>query len=126
MTSRSAAKLRHLKRLSGPAAVCALGIGFTATCGLANADPLPQLPQVRYEVSGSGVAEYISYQTDTGQKRAVNVGLPWSTQFTAFGAQVFVLSAQGPGSITCRILLGGNVVTQQTATGAPGHTVCTH
>ena len=104
----------------------ALGIGFTAVCAPAYADPLPHLPQVRYEVSGSGVAQFISYQTDTGQQRAVNVGLPWSTQFTAFGGQVFVLSAQGPGSITCRILLDGSVVTEQTATGAPGHTVCTH
>lgn len=103
--------------------VIALGMVATATCGVANADPFPQ---VRYEVSGSAAAEYISYQTDTGQQRAVNVSLPWSTQFTGFGAQVFVLSAQGPGSITCRILLDGKVVTQQTATGTPGHTVCTH
>ncbi|KAA1252233.1 hypothetical protein F0Q45_00120 [Mycobacterium simiae] len=112
-----------MKHVSGPAVACALGISFTATCGAANADPFPQ---VRYEISGSGVAEYISYQTNTGQQRAVNVGLPWSTQFTGFGGQVFVLSAQGPGSITCRILVNGEVVTQQTATGAPGHTVCTH
>ncbi|MCV7195908.1 MmpS family transport accessory protein [Mycobacterium angelicum] len=112
-----------MKLLSGPSILLALGIGLTATCGLANADPTPK---ARYEVSGSGVAEYISYQTVEGQQHAVNVPLPWSTEFTSFGGQVFVLSAQGQGSITCKISLDGNVVSQQTATGVPGHTVCTH
>ena len=102
----------------------AVGIGFANMCGVAHAG---DYPTVRYEVSGPGVAEYISYQTDSGQQRAVNATLPWSAQFTSFGAQVFVISAQGPGPITCRILLDGNEVSKATATtGAPARTVCSH
>lgn len=112
--------------LSRPAIVVAIGIGFANACGAAYAAP-PENPHVRYEVSGPGVAQFISYQTDTGQQRAVNAKLPWSTQFTAFGGQVFVVSAQGPGPITCKILLDGNVVSDATATvGTPARTVCSH
>jgi Mycobacterium membrane protein len=52
--------------------------------------------------------------------------LPWQTQFTVTGSKVFVLSAQSPGSITCTILVDGNVVSQATANGAPARTVCSH
>ncbi|HTY31146.1 MmpS family transport accessory protein [Mycobacterium sp.] len=114
--------------LRGPSILFALGIGFANICGgtvaVAGAS---DNPQVRYEVSGPGVAEYISYQTDSGQQRAVNAKLPWSTQFTGFGGEVFVLSAQGPGPINCKILMDGNVVSDATATvGTPARTVCTH
>jgi Mycobacterium membrane protein len=114
-----------MKHLSGPSILFAVCIGFAATCGVANATG--DLPQVRYEVTGSSpVAEYISYQTDTGQQHATNVSLPWSTQFTAFGGQVFVLSAQGQGSISCRILIDGNSVNDAKSAGTPGRAVCSH
>ena len=94
------------KHLGGAAILFAIGIGFANTCGVAGAK---DFPTVRYEISGApAVAEFISYETDTGQQRAVNVQLPWSTEFTAFGGGVFVISAQGPGTLTCRILLDGN------------------
>lgn len=115
--------------LSGPAILFAIGIGFASVCGgtVAGVANAGDNPKVTYEVSGPGVAEYISYQTDNGQQRAVNAKLPWSTQFTAFGGEVFVISAQGPGPITCKILLDGNVVTDATATvGTPARTVCSH
>lgn len=113
------------KHLSGPSILFAIGIGVANACGVANA--IPQNPLVRYEVSGPGVAEFIYYQTDSGQLHQVNAPLPWSTQFTAFGGQVFVVSAQGAGPLTCRILLDGTEVTNATATtGTPARTVCTH
>jgi hypothetical protein len=113
------------KHLAGPSILFAIGIGFANACGVANA--LPENPKVRYEVSGPATAQFIYYQTDTGQLHQVNATLPWSTEFTAFGGQVFVLSAQGPGPITCKILLDGNVVSNATATtGTPARTVCTH
>jgi len=115
MTSRLA--------LSGSSILFAIGIGFAATCGKANAS---DFPQVRYEVSGSGVAETITYQLDTGQKHIVNVPLPWSTQFTSFGGQVFVLSAEGQGTISCNIVVDGNSVFKATAAGTPGRVVCSH
>jgi hypothetical protein len=111
--------------LRGPSILIAIGVGLANGCGAANA--LPDNPRVTYEVSGPAVAEYISYQTDNGQLRAVNAKLPWSTQFTGFGGEVYTLSAQGPGPISCKIKLDGNVVSDATATtGTPARTVCTH
>lgn len=110
--------------LRGPAILLAIGVGFANGCGVANAN---DYPRARYEVSGPGVAEYISYQTDNGQQRAVNVTLPWSTEFTSFGGEVYLISAQGPGPLRCKILLDGNVVSDATASvGTPARTVCTH
>jgi len=116
------------KHLGGLSILFAIGAGFATTCGVAHADPSPfHHPQVRYVVNGPGVAEYISYENDTGQQHAVNVRLPWSTQFTSWGGEVFDLSAQGPAPIECEILIDGKVVIDQTATtGAPGRTVCSH
>lgn len=113
------------KHPSGPAILVAGVLGLAnMSAGVAHA---ATFPQVRYEISGSSpVAEFISYQTDTGQQRSVNAKLPWSTQFTGFGGEVFVISAQGPGSLTCRILIDGNSVKDATATGTPARTVCAH
>jgi hypothetical protein len=111
--------------LRGPSILFAVCIGLANACGVANA--IPENPRVTYEVSGPAVAEYISYQSDNGQQHAVNVKLPWSTQFTAFGGEVYALSAQGPGPISCKILIDGNVVSDATATtGTPARTVCSH
>ena len=98
------------------------------TCGVAQATG-PE-SQVTYQLSGSApVADYISYQTNTGQTgqtQQANVPLPWQTQFNVVGAKVFVISAQSAGSITCTILIDGQVVSQATANGAPARTVCSH
>ncbi|OBA74901.1 hypothetical protein A5641_26680 [Mycobacterium sp. 1554424.7] len=111
--------------LRGPSILLAVGVALANACGVANA--IPENPRVTYEVSGPAVAEWISYQSDNGQQRALNAKLPWSTQFTGFGGEVFALSAQGPGPINCKIKLDGNVVSDATAaTGTPARTVCTH
>ena len=109
--------------LAGPSILVAIGVGAANVCaGVAHAN---EYPEVCYEVTGSSpVADYISYQTDGGQQHAVNAKLPWSSQFTQFGGEVLVISAQGPGSITCRILVDGRSVKDATATGAPARTVC--
>lgn len=110
----------HVRGLS---ILFAVSVGCAGTVpGVAHA--IPQMPQARYEVTGGAVAQYISYQTDTGQLHQVNVPLPWSTEFTSFGGQVFVVSAQGAGPLRCRILLDGNVVAD--AQSAGGRTVCAH
>ena len=111
------------KHPRGLSLLFAVGVGCAGMVpGVAHA--LPQMPQARYEVTGSGVAQYISYQTDAGQLHQVNAPLPWSTEFTSYGGQVFVISAQGVGPIRCRILLDGNVVAD--AQSAGGRTVCAH
>ena len=51
-----------------------IGVGLANTCGVANA--AKDFPTVRYEVSGPAVAEYISYQTDTGQQHPHGRGRP--------------------------------------------------
>jgi hypothetical protein len=90
--------------------------------GTAQAD---SATHVTYELSGSApIADYVSYQLEAGQTQQARVPLPWKTQFTVIGPHVFVISAQGPGSITCTILVDGKVVNQATANGAPARTVC--
>jgi hypothetical protein len=84
---------------------------------------------VRYEVSGApGTAEYLTYEVDDAQAHETNVSLPWSKQFAApsISGRSFLISAQGhgPGSLTCRILLDGRLVSQATASGEPARTVC--
>jgi hypothetical protein len=101
---------------------------FAATIGLGGAAHAGPQTQVTYQLSGSApVADYISYETDNdAQLQQAHVPLPWTTQFNVLENKVFVISAQSPGSITCKILIDGNVVSQATANGAPARTVCSH
>ena len=101
---------------------------FAATIGLGGAAHAGPLTQVTYQLSGSApVADYISYQMDNNaQRQQAQVPLPWTTQFNVIGNKVYVISAQSAGSITCKILIDGNVVSQATANGAPARTVCSH
>lgn len=126
MTSQSSRMPRRVEHRSGASIICAALTAFATTigiCGVANATGSQS--QVTYQLSGSApVADYISYQTDSGQTQQANVPLPWTTQFNVVGTKVYVISAQSPGSITCTILLDGKVVSQATANGAPARTVC--
>jgi hypothetical protein len=101
---------------------------FGATMGLSGAAHADPPTQVTYQLSGSApVADYISYEGgDDTQRQQAHVPLPWTTQFGVVGNKVFVISAQGPGSITCKILIDGKVVSEATASGAPARTVCSH
>jgi hypothetical protein len=101
---------------------------FAATIGLGGAAHAGPQTQVTYQLTGSApVADYISYEADNNaQRQQTHVPLPWTTQFTVVGNKVFVISAQSPGSITCKILIDGNVVSQATANGAPARTACSH
>jgi hypothetical protein len=104
---------------------------FATTIGMPGvANATDQQSQVTYQVSGSApMADYISYQTNsaqTGQTQLANVPLPWTTQYSFAGSEVFVISAQCAGSVTCTILIDGKVVSQATANGAPARTVCSH
>jgi hypothetical protein len=113
---------KHLRATSILSAAC---VGLAATGGAGVAHATLDAPQVKYEISGSSpVASYLSFQTDLGQQQQANVKLPWSTQFIGYGGGVYVISAEGQGTITCRITVDGNVVKEATATGAPGRTVC--
>ena len=75
----------------------------------------------RYEVSGSAsVANNVTYEINNGMQQNNNVVLPWSKEFTiGKGFQPLVVNAQnaGGGSISCRILVDGGVVSDHTSTG---------
>lgn len=108
-----------------------VGSTITWTFTTATADPEPPSAKgpVRYELTGSGVAGYVTYQTDNGQLHATNVTLPWSVEVTRVlkGAPpVHLLSAQtaGPGTITCAIVVAGKEVVRNTATGDPARVIC--
>lgn len=128
MTSELSPLPRPATHRAGSSILLAVSTVFATSAwasGVANA--IPEFPKVTYQLSGSAaVAEYISYQTDTGQALQAQVPLPWQTQFKATGPGVYGISAQSPGSITCTIMLDGKVVNQATANGAPARTVCTY
>ena len=126
----------HKNRRTAPSILFAVVVGFAATVGgtaTANAVVRPQVPKydkmIRYEVNGApDTAEYLTYEIDYGQAHETNVRLPWSKQFTAdLAGHTLLLSAQGTGSgtLTCRILVDGYLVSQATASGQPARTVCT-
>ena len=122
---------REVTMTSTPSIVFAALTAVAASVGpIGQADATGPATQVTYQLSGSApVADYVSYQSDSGQagqERLAHVPLPWKTQFNFYGNPVLVISAQGPGSITCTILVDGNVVSQATANGAPARTVCSH
>ncbi len=105
--------------LTGLAAILA----FSSVPGTAHAGD----PMIRYEVTGTpGMAEYLTYEIDYNQAHETNVGLPWSKQFSAGPGHTFLLSAQGhgTGSVTCRILVNGKVISEATASGQPARTMC--
>ena len=99
MTSQSSTMPRRVEHRSGASIICAALTAFATTigiCGVANATGSQS--QVTYQLSGSApVADYISYQTDSGQTQQANVPLPWTTQFNVVGTKVYVISAQSPG-----------------------------
>jgi predicted secreted Zn-dependent protease len=124
---------RPVKARTGSSILIAVLAAVATTvgpCWVADATGPASQVVVTYQLSGSApVADYISYQTNTGQTgqtQQAHVPLPWHTQFNAPPGNVYVISAQSPGSITCTILLDGKVVSQATANGAPGRTVCSN
>jgi hypothetical protein len=116
-----------LRRVIGLAAT----LTISSVPGTAHATGQPQSPTpdrlIRYEVSGApGTAEYLTYEFEYNQAHEANVSLPWSKQFSASPGHTYLLSAQGhgAGSLTCRILMDGRVISQATASGEPARTMC--
>jgi Mycobacterium membrane protein len=128
MTSQSSRTARRIDHRSAASVLLAAVTAVATTVGLSGpANATGSQSQVTYQLTGSApVAEYVSYQADSGQTQQAHVPLPWKTQFNVNGNRVLVISAQSPGSITCTILVDGNVVSQATANGAPARTVCSH
>ena len=108
-------------------------IAAASLAGIPSAGATPDHTKVpvRYDLTGAGVAGYVTYQTQNGQAHATNVPLPWSIQLTgsmtnAASPAPYSLSAQsaGPGALTCTVSVIGKVVSQNTATGDPARVLC--
>ncbi|WP_428348645.1 MmpS family transport accessory protein [Mycolicibacterium sp.] len=82
---------------------------------------------VKYEVSGSGGYANINYlDLDARPQRVDGAALPWvlTLETTAPSAAPNII-AQGDGnSISCRILVDGEVKDERTATGVDALTFC--
>lgn len=117
--------------LVGTALGSVLGSVAIGTVAPAGAAPDRTKVAVRYDLTGSAVAGYVTYQTTSGQAHATDVPLPWSVRLTgsmtnATSPTPYSLSAQsvGPGVLTCTIRVNDTVVSQHTATGNPARVLC--
>ncbi|WP_280458040.1 MmpS family transport accessory protein [Nocardia carnea] len=84
---------------------------------------------VTYEVRGTGSDAAITYMgRDQGMARETAVSLPWrkDVPIGAWGRIVSMTAANGPdgGDITCRILVAGRVMTEQTSSGPYASASC--
>ena len=108
-------------------------IASATLAGIPSAGATPDHTKVpvRYDLTGTGVASYVTYQVQNGQAHATDVTLPWSIQLTgsmtnAASPASYSLSAQtaGPGALTCTVTVNGKVVSQSTSTGDPARVLC--
>lgn len=94
-------------------------------------NPIPAQPAatgtVRYEVSGSGKANTISFGANGSQSQRSAERLPWSIEQPAesgFGAYSLMAQNSGDGDITCRVTINGAVVAEQTSSGPYSVVTC--
>lgn len=90
--------------------------------GAAPADPAapPAAAQVAYEVTGSGSAETITVTRGTSVAQVSGAPLPWQQTYPVAGepTDYSITAAGGSGRLTCRILVAGAVLVEQSADGA--------
>ncbi|MFI1464172.1 MmpS family transport accessory protein [Nocardia carnea] len=84
---------------------------------------------VTYEVRGTGSEAAVTYLgQDQGMAQETGVSLPWSkvVPVRSWDRIVSMTAANGPagGDITCRILVGGRVMTEQTSSGPYASASC--
>ena len=84
---------------------------------------------VTYEVRGTGSEAAVTYLgRDQGMAQETGVSLPWSKDVLISGWDriVSMTAANGPagGDITCRILVDGRVMTEQTSSGPYASASC--
>lgn len=124
------------------AGIILAGIVVIRLLGATNNQPNPTaaytprpLPTVVYELDGTAAAADITIETPTGTTQQQGVDVPLTTKgggkgltIRGFSPGAFVyLSAQntgGYGSLTCRIKVDGDVVSENTATGAYAIATC--
>lgn len=88
---------------------------------------------VEYQVAGDAPDVSINYTTfsgaNSGTSTESNAKLPWqqTSQVSGLGKTVILSVSTGNkgGDVTCRILSGGKVLTEQHASGVYAHASCT-
>lgn len=84
---------------------------------------------VSYEVEGTAGEVSITYLGhDLGMARETAAGLPWRRDvlIDSFGTMVSLIAVNDAdgGEVTCRILIGGRLVSEQTSTGPHASAGC--
>ncbi|MET8796715.1 MmpS family transport accessory protein [Nocardia sp. NPDC004568] len=84
---------------------------------------------VSYEVEGTAGDVSITYLGhDLGMTRETAAALPWRRDvlIESFGTMVSLIAVKdaGGGAVTCRILIGGRLVSEQTSTGSYASAGC--
>lgn len=104
--------------------------GSTSTAGGSAPAVSSSAATVVYEITGSGRASNVTYNSDGGGSIAQEAGvkLPWRKEISVDrGFAITTVSAQnaGSGQITCRILVDGEVVKENTSSGQYSIVTCT-
>lgn len=132
-----------VKRLWLPVLVVVAVVAGTATVSqlraVFGADPVLVTPAgsdnaesfnpkvVTYEVFGTGTTGLINYvDLDGIPQRVEDAGLPWSLTLstTVPAVSANLLAQSDGGTVTCRILVDGEVKEEHTATGVNAQTFC--
>lgn len=82
---------------------------------------------VTYEVSGTGTTGLINYvDLDGIPQRVQGAALPWSLTLstTVPAVSANILAQSDGGTVTCRILVDGELKEEHTATGVNAQTFC--
>lgn len=88
---------------------------------------------VEYQVEGNAPDASVDYTTfsgaNSGTSTESNAKLPWkqASQVSGLGKTVILTVSTGSkgGDVTCRVLSGGKVLTEQHASGVFAHASCT-
>jgi hypothetical protein len=104
--------------------LCLVGGCFAVVAGVANEMDEQTAPEitVTYQVEGTGSDVSITYLgRDFGMARETVAAVPWRKDVTidAFGTMVSLTASNNAdgGEVTCRILVGDRVVSEQTSSG---------
>ncbi|MEV0362612.1 MmpS family transport accessory protein [Nocardia fusca] len=111
--------------------LCLVGGCVAVVAGIANevGEDADREVAVSYEVEGTAGEVSVTYLGhDLGMARETAAGLPWRRDvlIDSFGTMVSLIAVNDAdgGEVTCRILIGGRLVSEQTSTGPHASAGC--
>lgn len=131
----TALSLALLVVLVGCAGTSTRGVSPSPKPSASSFSPTPVDHVVLYELDGSAASANITYQTPTGMSQQQGIDVPMTSksggpglEFKGFGYGDFVyFSAQNDGeygSLTCRITVDGEVISENTSSGGFAIATC--